>query len=90
MPILYQFIFLLPIILFLNGCVAPIDKKTDTPIIDKTITDVALIDTTISSTMTNKEKIQYTEKLFEASLSRNDAKKNPFLINGLNLYRSLK
>ena len=85
MPKLYQVIVLLPIILLFTGCADTSVKKSDPAIYDKSSNFAAPIDSRISSTMNNKEKIQYIERLFETSMTKSGNKKNPYLINALYL-----
>ena len=82
---LYQLIALLPIILFFSGCADSIIKKPVTPTYEKSSKYTAPIDSRMSSTMSNKEKIQYIERLFETSITKNGGDKNPYLINALYL-----
>jgi len=66
---LYQFIIIVPSLVFLISCGGTADKKVETPTVDKSTPKLALIDSNTSYTMNNQEKIQYAERLFDASFS---------------------
>jgi len=85
MPKLYQFIPLLIVILFFTGCggttaVKDEPKKSDI---------IKPMDSSVFSTMSYEEQIQYAEKLFESALSMAPADKNIQLSNALSLCTQL-
>ena len=84
MPKLYQFIFLLMVTLFFAGCGGTTTVKDTTQQRDKG-TDTSPLSGTSGTTMSNAEKIQYAEQLFESALSKGLAEKNTRLSNALSL-----
>ena len=84
MPKLYQFIFLLMVTLFFAGCGGTTTVKDTTQHPDKG-TDTSPVSGTSGTTMSNAEKIQYAEQLFESALSKGLAEKNTLFSNALSL-----
>lgn len=82
---LYQFLLVIPIILFFAGCGGSATVKKDRTKTGSSSRTIALVNSVDSSSMSNQEKISYAERLFNSSLSKKGTDRNTPLSNALYL-----